>query len=103
PRFYRPPFGVMMPGNSAFVRHLGLAPVIGDVYPEDPDRPGTNRIIQRVVSRVRAGSIVILHDGSPLVPLDRSQTLAAPGPILAHARVAGLASVTLSELLDGAA
>ena len=103
PRHYRPPFGIMMPGQAAYVRGLGLEPVIGDVYPEDPHRPGTARIVERVVARLRGGSIVILHDGCPLVDADRMQTVAALGPILAHARGAGLRSVTLSELLGGRA
>ena len=102
PRHYRPPFGIMMPGQAAYVRRLGLEPVIGDVYPEDPHRPGTARIVERVVSRLRAGSIVILHDGCPLVDADRMQTVDALGPILAHAERAGLRSVTLRELLAAA-
>lgn len=99
PRFYRPPFGFMMPGQAAFVRGLGLEPVLGDVYPEDPQRPGVERIVRRVVTRLRGGSIVILHDGSPVGDPDRGQTVAALGPILDHAAAAGLRSVTLGELL----
>jgi peptidoglycan/xylan/chitin deacetylase (PgdA/CDA1 family) len=99
PRHYRPPFGVMTTGQAAFVRGLGLEPVIGDVYPEDPHRPGTGRIVKDVVTRLCAGSIVILHDGCPLVEADRMQTVEALGPILAHAARAGLRSVTLDELL----
>lgn len=101
PRFYRPPFGFMMPGQAAFVRRLGLEPVLGDVYPEDPQRPGVERIVLRVVTRLAAGSIVILHDGSPVGDPDRGQTIAAIDPILDHAGAAGLRAVTLSELLRG--
>jgi peptidoglycan/xylan/chitin deacetylase (PgdA/CDA1 family) len=89
-----------MPGQAAFVRRLGVEPVLGDVCPEDPGRPGVDRILRRVVSRLRGGSIVILHDGSPLGETDRSQTIAALGPILEHAAAGGLRSVTVSELLD---
>lgn len=102
PRFYRPPFGFMMPGQAAFVRRMGVDSVLGDVYPEDPYRPGVDEIVRRVTSRLAAGSIVILHDGSPLGEVDRSQTVRALGPILAHAADAGLASVTVAELLDAA-
>lgn len=102
PRFYRPPFGLMMPGQSAFVRRMGVEPVLGDVYPEDPYRPGVDEIVQRVTSRLSAGSIVILHDGSPLGELDRSQTVRALVPILEHAARDGLRSVTVAELLDAA-
>jgi peptidoglycan/xylan/chitin deacetylase (PgdA/CDA1 family) len=102
PRFYRPPFGFMMPGQSAYVRRMGVESVLGDVYPEDPQRPGVDVIVDRVVRRMSAGSIVILHDGSPLGEQDRSQTVRALEPILAHAASIGLVSVTVAELLGQA-
>lgn len=101
PRFYRPPFGLMMPGQAGFVRRMGFEPVLGDVYPEDPRRPGVDRIVARVLPRLVAGSILILHDGSAFGDPDRSQTLAALDVILPHCRRAGLAAVTVRELLDG--
>jgi peptidoglycan/xylan/chitin deacetylase (PgdA/CDA1 family) len=101
PKFYRPPFGFMMPGQAAFVRKLGLEPVLGDIYPEDPQRPGVERIVRRVVARLGAGSILILHDGSAVGDPDRGQTIAALDPILDHAAAAGLRSVTVGDLLEG--
>ena len=98
PRFYRPPFGMMMPGQSAFVRALGFEPVLGDVYPEDPHRPGVDAIVGRVMPRLRGGSILILHDGSPFGDADRRQTLAAVELILTAAAARGLRAVTLAEL-----
>jgi len=101
-RFFRPPFGFMMPGQSAFVRHLGYESVLGDIYPEDPRRPGTARIVSRVMQRLRAGSILILHDGSPTGERDRSQTVDALEVILQKASHQGLAAVTVAHLLDAA-
>lgn len=101
PRLYRPPFGFMMPGQAAFVRGLGLEPVLGDIYPEDPHRPGVERIVRRVVERLRGGSIVILHDGSAIGEPDREQTIAALEPILDHAAAGGLRSVPVGELMEG--
>jgi len=101
-RFFRPPFGFMTPAQSVFVRHLGYKPVLGDVYPEDPRRPGTERIVSRVLRRLRAGSIVILHDGSPLGERDRGQTVDAVDVILAQAAGLGLAAVSVAALLDAA-
>jgi peptidoglycan/xylan/chitin deacetylase (PgdA/CDA1 family) len=89
----------MMPGQSWFVRRLGFVPVLGDVYPEDTRNPGVDRIVARVTDRLRAGSIVILHDGSPLSWADRTQTAVATPRILDDARNRGLRSVTLRELL----
>jgi len=99
PRFYRPPFGFMTPGQAKRVREMGYEPVLGDVYPEDPHRPGTHRIVERVLSRVTEGSIVILHDGAPLGRPDRGQTLAALEIILARTRDRGLRAVSVAELI----
>lgn len=100
PLHYRPPFGLMMPGQSWYVRQLGFVPVLGDVYPEDAQNPGVGRIVQRVLPRLKGGSILILHDGSALRGFPRSQTLAALEPILDHAERCGLKAVTVAELLD---
>ncbi len=102
PLFYRPPFGFMSPGQARFVRKLGYEPVLGDVYPEDPQRPGVARIVRRVLWRLRAGSILILHDGSPLGPADRSQTVEALETILSEAARSGWRGTTVSDLLHAA-
>lgn len=101
PRFYRPPFGLMLPGQAAQARALGFEPVLGDVYPEDPQRPGVAKIVARTLRRLRGGSILILHDGSAWIPGDRSQTVQAVEIILAEAAEQGLRAVTVGELLDG--
>lgn len=98
-RHYRPPFGLMMPGQARFVAGLGYRSVLGDVYPEDAARPGAERIELRVVRRLTPGSILILHDGSPLGEADRSQTITALAAILAHAAVRGWRAVSVTELL----
>jgi len=101
PRFYRPPFGLMLPSQAAFARRLGFEPVLGDVYPEDPRRPGVAKIVARTMRRLREGSILILHDGSVWLPGDRSQTIRAVEIILGEAADKGLRAVTVGELLDG--
>lgn len=102
PLHYRPPFGLMMPGQSWFVRRLGYVPVLGDVYPEDAHNPGVEQIVSRVVSRLSAGSILILHDGRVIPGPDRSQTVAALEVLLDHARARGWKAVTVRELLSRA-
>ena len=99
PRYYRPPFGFMSPGQARFVRNLGYEPVLGDVYPEDAHPPGVARIVRRVLPRLQAGSILILHDGSPLGPADRGQTVEALDIILSEAARRGLRGTTVADLL----
>jgi peptidoglycan/xylan/chitin deacetylase (PgdA/CDA1 family) len=89
----------MVPSQAHFVAGLGYRSVLGDVYPEDPQRPGTAVIARRVLTRLRPGSIVILHDGSPWGEPDRSQTVEALERILQQAQDRGWRSVNVAELL----
>ena len=98
-RLYRPPFGFMMPGQSRYVRACGFESVLGDVYPEDPQAPGTERILARVLPRLLGGSILILHDGSPMGAADRGQTIEALDGILTAMRLRGLSATSVSGLL----
>ncbi|HTK31260.1 MAG TPA: polysaccharide deacetylase family protein [Candidatus Saccharimonadaceae bacterium] len=100
PVLYRPPFGFMMPGQSGYVGRLGFTSVLGDVYPEDAQNPGVERIVRRVASRLAGGSILILHDGSPLRGIERQQTVDALELILDDATRSGLRAVTVTELLE---
>jgi peptidoglycan/xylan/chitin deacetylase (PgdA/CDA1 family) len=81
----------------------GNLPVLGDVYPEDAHQPGVQRIVERVTRRLSGGSILILHDGSPLGEPDRGQTLAALELILDHAAHHRWNAVTVAELFAAGA
>ena len=99
-RHYRPPFGFMVPSQARFVRAMGYEPVLGDVYPSDPRQPGVERILRRVLSRLTGGSILILHDGSPLGDGDRRQTIEALDIVLRRARDRGLRAITVADLWE---
>ena len=101
-RHYRPPFGFMVPSQARFVAAMGFLPVLGDVYPEDTHRPGAPMIVRRVLPRLSAGSILILHDGSPFGDVDRDPTVEALNVILTQMRRRGLRGVSVAELLAAA-
>lgn len=98
-RLYRPPFGVMTPAQSRWLRGRGYLPVLGDVYPRDVERPGVERIVARVTARLTAGSVLILHDSTGLGDGDRGQSLAAAQRILDWAASRGLAATSVGGLL----
>lgn len=77
PQFVRPPFGVRTPAYFKAARSLELATVQWDVAGFDWKKINANQIAANVLSRVRAGSIVLLHDGDSTGKRDRSQTVAA--------------------------
>jgi peptidoglycan/xylan/chitin deacetylase (PgdA/CDA1 family) len=102
PQLFRPPMGWF---NRRMLRTLaehGYRAVLGDVYPQDTQRPGITTIVDRVLARVAPGSIVILHDGS-LLRADRTQSIDAIEAILPRLRDDGWVLGTVSELLAAAA
>jgi peptidoglycan/xylan/chitin deacetylase (PgdA/CDA1 family) len=75
PRLFRPPYGSRTPAvlDRFARRHPDSTMVLWDVDTGDWAMPGADVIAQRVLSGVRAGSIVLMHDGGG----DRSQTAEA--------------------------
>ena len=98
PRYFRPPYGLLMPGQAADLRAAGLEPVLGEVYPGDHARPGAARIAARALARLRPGSILILHDASAVGDFDRRPTIAAVEVIVPALRARGLEPVPVGEL-----
>jgi len=103
PGAYRAPFGLLRRSQARWVKELGFTPVLGDVYPEDPHERDPARIADATLRRLRAGSIVILHDSNVLGDGSRSPTLAAVDAVLAAGARMDLRSVPVRELLEGAA
>ncbi len=98
PRHYRAPFGLLLPAQARRIRARGLVPVLGDNYPRDHAARRSEVIAERVLSRLRPGTIVILHDSSALGDPDRRATIDAVEAILVAARERGLAAATVADL-----
>ena len=101
-RIMRPPQGAFTKRTLDIVEELGYTTVVGDVYPRDPHRPGTQKIVQRVLDRTISGSIIILHDGGSSKNADRSQTVEATKEIVPRLQDKGFIFVTVSQLLASA-
>jgi len=95
PCLLRPPYGIAPADVVGIVRSLGLLTIQWDVDPADWSRPGAGVIAQRVLSAVRPGSIVIMHDGGG----DRSETVQALGTIVPTLLGRGYHLVTVPQLL----
>lgn len=80
PSCLRPPYGDRNATVNARVAELGLRMALWDVDPQDWRRPGTDAIVDRVLSRVRPGAVILLHDGRR----ERGQTVAATERLLAQ-------------------
>ena len=95
PRVFRAPYGDVSAGVVRASRVAGLVTVGWDVDPRDYETPGAEAIYERVVERVRPGSIVLLHDDRRAL----EQTVVAVERILGVLSERGLGFVTVSALL----
>jgi peptidoglycan/xylan/chitin deacetylase (PgdA/CDA1 family) len=88
PQLFRPPGGSYSPWVLKEAARQGVRVVLWSVDPRDW-KPGTKarRIVHSVLSHVRPGSIILLHDGGG----DRSATVAALPRIIRGIRRMGLA------------
>jgi peptidoglycan/xylan/chitin deacetylase (PgdA/CDA1 family) len=100
PKIARPPCGVRTPAYFAAAGRLGLRTVQWDVAGFDWKRHSANLIARDVLRRVRAGSIILLHDGDSDDKCDRRATAAALPLIIEGLRERGLSIVPLAELLE---
>lgn len=101
PKFFRPPAGFFTKQVLDIAEQMGYQAVLGDVYPRDPHLPGKEKIVDRVLQRTVAGSIIILHDGGNTRRVDRTQTLEALSEIIPQLKNRGFEFLTLSELFSG--
>jgi len=100
PKFFRPPAGFFTKQVLDIVEQMGYQTVVGDVYPRDPHLPGKEKIVDRVLQRTVAGSIIILHDGGNTQCVDRSQTIEALYEIIPRLKTEGFEFLTLTDLLS---
>ena len=96
---FRAPHGFRSPMLVPVARRLGYRVVGWTAGVWDTARPGIDRIVERSVSRLHPGAILLLHDadGSGNGD-DRSQTVAAVPQIIEAGKRMGLEFVTISEL-----
>ncbi len=99
-RLVRTPHGVRSPWFGSVARRHGFAVCGWDGRVFDTAAPGTATIVRRVVSLLRPGAVVLLHDGDGSGRFgSRAQTVAALRTVLDAADERGLRSVTLGALL----
>ena len=90
----RPPYGAQNTRIRTDVGRLGLLSVLWNIDTRDWTQPGTQAIVAHALA-VRAGGIILLHDGGGL----RSQTVAALPAIVHGLRARGFRIVTIPQLL----
>ncbi|TML38918.1 MAG: polysaccharide deacetylase family protein [Actinobacteria bacterium] len=90
PQLYRPPGGSLSPDVISVAHERGLRVLLWDVDPHDYERPPAPVILQRILDRVRPGSVILMHDGGG----DRSQTVAMLRPLIDQLKARGFSFST---------
>lgn len=98
---FRPPWGGRRPGVFPLVRELGLVPVMWNVMGYDWKAPSAEYIQGKLRSRIKGGSVILLHDGGHIrFGMDRSATVKATDAIISHYRGEGYEFVTIPEMMN---
>ncbi|HML35148.1 polysaccharide deacetylase family protein [Sporomusa sphaeroides] len=101
PHLLRPPHGFRDAAILEKAKERNLKVIQWSVMAEDWKKPGIDIIAERVVNKVKNGSIVLLHDGDGVVSGgDRSQSIAATAKIIRRLQEQGYRFVTVDEILD---
>jgi peptidoglycan/xylan/chitin deacetylase (PgdA/CDA1 family) len=108
-RHYRPPMGFKTPATFRAAKKNGLTLVGWHVKGWDTVFIDGAKIARHVLSRMKRGSIILLHDSTTLMErekqekqnrfTDRTPTIEAVSLILAGMKEKGFTSVTVRELL----
>lgn len=85
PVYYRPPGGRMGPNIEAAAKAEGQQVLLWTVDTRDYSKPPPEAIVATVLSNVRPGGVVLMHDGGG----DRASTVAALPAVIDQLRAAG--------------
>lgn len=100
PQVMRPPHGFRDPLVLDVMRERNLQVVEWSVMSRDWTNPGTDTIVERTVSQVKNGSIILLHDGDGIAnAAPRAQTIEATRRIIAELQARGYRFVTVEEII----
>ena len=98
PHVFRAPHGFRNPWVTPIAASLGQRTIGWSLGVWDSARPGAEEIVRRALHGMRAGSILLLHDGDGYDPDgDRLQTAEALPAIIRGLRARGLTFSTLPE------
>jgi peptidoglycan/xylan/chitin deacetylase (PgdA/CDA1 family) len=90
----RPPYGARTPSVLRWLAGHGMVTALWDVDAGDWAAPGVGAVTHNVLSRVRPGSVVLMHDAGG----DRAQTVEALPGIVERLLADGYELVTVDEV-----
>lgn len=100
---FRPPFGGRRPAVLRIARRMGLEPIMWNVTGYDWNASSAEQIERRVVSQVRGGNVILLHDGGHReFGADRSYTVTATDRLISRYKSEGYEFVTIPQMMGKA-
>jgi peptidoglycan/xylan/chitin deacetylase (PgdA/CDA1 family) len=99
PRLFRSPQGFKNPALGDVLREMGLLAIGWQVRGLDTVEPDSKKIVRRIVSNVKPGGVIQMHDGG-LARRNRKATLDALPDVIDQIRAAGLEFARLDVLLQ---
>ncbi|MBN2191617.1 MAG: polysaccharide deacetylase family protein [Polyangiaceae bacterium] len=99
PRYFRPPIGIVSPRTAVGAGRARAPIVLFSLRSWDGVIPKATSVAQRVTTRLRDGSIVLLHDAAERTDRCPASIEALP-VILAKIRTMGLATVGVEAFVD---
>jgi peptidoglycan/xylan/chitin deacetylase (PgdA/CDA1 family) len=99
-KLFRAPFGIKTPEIARAAMRSDLRMVAWSLHSRDTVIADPQRVAERVLRKVKAGDIILMHDGHDLPDHHRSSCARTVALILAGLAQRKLVSVTVSELLS---
>lgn len=100
PKLFRPPFGGRRPGTFSVVSQYGMVPVMWRVSCNDWSAKSHESIVQKAVSQIRGGDVILLHDGGHKeMGTDRSHSVRASDEIVRRYKAEGYEFVTVPQMM----
>lgn len=100
PQVVRPPHGFRDAVVLEVMAERGLKVVEWSAMSRDWTNPGAATIVERTVSKVKSGAVILLHDGDGLAAAaPRAQTVEATRRIIEQLTAQGYKFVTVAEIL----
>jgi len=93
-KWFRPPFGVTNPNVAKAVKMRGYRMAGWSIRSLDTIKSGEEKIVRRVISQLKPGSVILLHDHLPNTPCMVEQ-------IIQQAKEKGYTFVTIEQMFDG--
>lgn len=95
PRLFRPPYGLWNSDTMSLLRRYRMLMILWTVDTSDYRVPGTDSIINTVVSGAQPGAIMLMHDAGG----NRVETVAALPKVVEDLRAKGYKLVTVPQLI----